>query len=124
MATGPDMLQDTLKSPNPGSSTRAAEAVAPRHEERPIGDLLVQLRNLGAEQIERILAHQRNHGLRFGEAAVALGLASNDDVLFALSQQFDYPYATKDDRSLGAELVALHDPFGVAAEHFRSLPSA
>lgn len=97
-------------------------AIAEDHE-RSIGDYLADLRNLKPEQVERILHHQRQHGVRFGEAAVALGLASKEDVLFALAQQFDYPYAAEDDRKLGPELVALNDPFGERAEHFRSLRS-
>ena len=91
--------------------------------ERTIGDFLTALRDLKPEQVERILAHQREKGVRFGEAAVALGLASRDDVLAALSQQFDYPVATGAGERLGDELVALVDPFGARAEHFRSLRS-
>jgi chain length determinant protein tyrosine kinase EpsG len=91
--------------------------------ERTIGDFLTTLRDLKPEQVERILAYQRDKGVRFGEAAVALGLASRDDVLAALSQQFDYPVATGAGARLGDELVALVDPFGARAEHFRSLRS-
>lgn len=90
---------------------------------RSIGDILTELRSLSAEQVERVLAHQRSAGIRFGEAAVALGLASNDDVLFALSRQFHYPYAPEEMRKLSPELVALNEPFGARAEHFRALRS-
>src|SRR5438445_5777886 len=58
-----------------------------------IGTFLRRVRRLSEAQVDEIVAHQRRHGLRFGEAAVALKLASNDDVLWALSQQFHYPYA-------------------------------
>ncbi len=88
-----------------------------------IGDFLAVLRDLKPDQVERILAYQRDKGVRFGEAAVALGLASRDDVLAALSQQFDYPVATGETQRLGSELVTLTDPFGARAEHFRSLRS-
>jgi protein-tyrosine kinase len=91
--------------------------------ERTIGDFLAALRDLKPEQVERILAYQRDKGVRFGEAAVALGLASRDDVLAALSQQFDYPVATGETQRLGSELVTLTDPFGARSEHFRSLRS-
>ncbi len=89
--------------------------------DRSIGDIIAELRQLSAEQVEKVLQYQRSAGLRFGEAAVALGLASNDDVLFALSQQFHYPYAPEQDRKLSPELVALNDPFGARAEYFRAL---
>lgn len=92
-----------------------------------MGDWLAQMRPLLAEDLLRIGQHQTAHGLRFGEAAVALGLVSTNDVERALSRQFRYPHQTDGDapgkHGLGAELVTLADPFGVAAEHFRSLRS-
>ena len=60
----------------------SAEAEEPVLD-RSIGDIIAELRDLSAEQVERVLAHQRETGVRFGEAAVALGLASKEDVLFA-----------------------------------------
>ncbi|MBK6789526.1 MAG: polysaccharide biosynthesis tyrosine autokinase [Betaproteobacteria bacterium] len=91
--------------------------------DRSIGDIIAELRDLSAEQVERVLAHQRETGVRFGEAAVALGLASKEDVLFALSQQFHYPYAPEEKRTDNPELVTLNEPFGAQAEHFRALRS-
>jgi chain length determinant protein tyrosine kinase EpsG len=115
------------------------EATAPRHPrvppamasaeaeepvlDRSIGDIIAELRDLSAEQVERVLAHQRETGVRFGEAAVALGYASKEDVLFALSQQFHYPYAPEEKRTDNPELVTLNEPFGARAEHFRALRS-
>lgn len=91
--------------------------------ERSIGDILAELRNLTAEQVEKILERQREAGIRFGEAAVSLGYASKDDVLFALSQQFHYPYAPEEQRKASPELVALNEPFSPRAETFRALRS-
>ena len=89
--------------------------------DRTIGDILSELRHLSAEQVERVLAHQRAEGMRFGEAAVALGLATKSDVLFALAQQFRYPYAPEEQRALSPDLVALNEPFSPRAEYFRAL---
>ena len=91
--------------------------------DRPIGAIIAETRNLTAEQVEKILRHQRDKGIRFGEAAIALGFASTDDVLFALSQQFHYPYAAEDQRKGHPELVTLNQPFGVQAEAFRAIRS-
>lgn len=92
--------------------------------DRSIGDIIAELRNLTAEQVEKVLQHQRENGVRFGEAAVALGLATKDDVLYALAQQFHYPYAPEEQqRSISRELVALAEPFGARAESFRALRS-
>jgi chain length determinant protein tyrosine kinase EpsG len=92
-------------------------------KDRSIGDILAELRNLTVDQVETVLAHQRASGVRFGEAAVALGLASKEDVLFALSQQFHYPYAADERRLLSPELVSLNEPFSSRAEGFRALRS-
>jgi len=90
----------------------------------PIGDLLSQARDLQPEQVQRILDHQREHGVRFGEAAVALGLAGAADVARALSQQFRYATArpgSADAAALSPELVVAHAPFSPQAEAFRGI---
>lgn len=90
---------------------------------RPIGTILGEAKGLTTEQVDRIMAYQREHQLRFGEAAIALGLASEDDVLFALSQQFHYPYSPKEARALNRELVTATRPFSQQAEAFRAIRS-
>jgi chain length determinant protein tyrosine kinase EpsG len=91
--------------------------------DRSIGSIIAETRNLSAEQVEKVLHYQREKGIRFGEAAIALGYANTDDVLFALSQQFHYPYAPESQRKANPELVALNQPFGVQAESFRAIRS-
>ena len=48
---------------------------------RSIGELIADARNLSADDLDRIAAYQREHDMRFGEAAIALGLAETEDVL-------------------------------------------
>ncbi|MEI2677058.1 MAG: polysaccharide biosynthesis tyrosine autokinase [Burkholderiaceae bacterium] len=91
--------------------------------DRSIGDFIRQVRGLTSAQVEEILSHQRLHGIRFGEAAVALNLATRDDVLWALSQQFHYPYAPGDGASFNSELIAAVDPFHRQTESFRDIRS-
>lgn len=91
--------------------------------DRSIGDIIRDTRNLSAEQVEQVLKYQREKGVRFGEAAIALGYASADDVLFALAQQFHYPLTAGETKNIGPELVALNQPFSVQAEAFRALRS-
>ena len=90
---------------------------------RSIGDLIRDARNLSAAEVEKVLSYQREHGVRFGEAAVTLGLASPDDVLNALAQQFHYPLANAERRDASPELVALTQPFSVQAEAIRAVRS-
>jgi chain length determinant protein tyrosine kinase EpsG len=91
--------------------------------DRSIGDLIRDLRSLSAEEVERILQYQSKQGVRFGEAAVALGLASEEDVLSALATQFSYPLATSERRAGSPELVVLNEPFSVQAEAIRTVRS-
>jgi protein-tyrosine kinase len=114
---GAASVQDQVRS----SGGEAQAGAAPL--DRSIGDIISETKNLSAERVEQILAYQRTHGVRFGEAAVALGLASPEDVLFALSQQFHYPYAGEEQRRTSPELVALNQPFAPQAEAFRAIRS-
>lgn len=88
-----------------------------------IGDIIARINNLDAEQINKILVYQQQHGLKFGEAAVALGLAKREDVVWALSQQFNYPYKGQEGETVSSELVVATDPFNVTAEFFRDVRS-
>lgn len=120
----PDEVSSVVESSpvDTGVKSPAAGDDAAVHD-RSIGDIIRELRNLSAEQVESVLRHQREHGVRFGEAAVALRLVSQDDVLYALSQQFHYPYAPEEQRKGSPELVALNQPFSLQAEAFRALRS-
>lgn len=91
--------------------------------ERSIGEIIQEANNLSPSQIEQILSYQRENGVRFGEAAVALGLANSDDVLWALAQQFHYPYANEGKSTLNPELVVAAKPFTDQAEAFRAIRS-
>lgn len=105
------------------SAAPAAAAADEAPADRSIGAIIAETRNLSADQVERILQHQRSTGVRFGEAAIALGFASADDVMFALAQQFHYPYAPEQRRKLSPELVSLNQPFSVQSEAFRAVRS-
>ncbi|MBN9205445.1 polysaccharide biosynthesis tyrosine autokinase [Methylibium petroleiphilum] len=91
--------------------------------DRALGDILQQTKSLSTEQVEQILAFQSDKGLRFGEAAIALGFATDEDILFALSQQFHYHYAPAEQHHLSAELVVANRPFSRQAEGFRAIRS-
>lgn len=91
--------------------------------DRSIGDFIGELGKLKPAQIEQVLAYQRLHGIRFGEAAVALKLVTRDDVMWALSKQFHYPYASGDGARFNSELVAAIDPFHAQTESFRGVRS-
>ena len=108
----------------PLSPLRPVEEPRDRVVDQSIGSLIRQVRKLNDAQLERILQYQREQHVRFGEAAIALKLATSDDVLWALSQQFHYPYLTqKLAQQLDAELVAAIDPFCAQSEALRDVRS-
>ncbi|WP_140626168.1 polysaccharide biosynthesis tyrosine autokinase [Methylibium rhizosphaerae] len=92
-------------------------------QDRSIGEILRQLRHLTDEQVGKVVALQRERDLKFGEAAVTLGFVSTEDVLWALSQQFHYPYAAETGQKLNPELVVANQPFSQRAEAFRAIRS-
>ena len=110
-------------STSQGVGALNAEEMPLASSDRSIGSIIAETRNLSAEQVEKVLEHQKKLGIRFGEAAIALGFASADDVLFALAQQFHYPYAPEEQRKGSPELVAMNQPYGVQAEAFRAIRS-
>jgi protein-tyrosine kinase len=93
---------------------------------RTLGAILVDGGQLKSEDAERVLHYQREHNLRFGEAAMRLGLISEADIQFALSRQFAYAYLRKtpgESRSLSDELVAAYQPFSPRVEQLRAIRS-
>ncbi|MFQ6334970.1 chain length determinant protein tyrosine kinase EpsG [Methylophilus sp. 3sh_L] len=86
-----------------------------------IGHLLLDMGKITDKDAERILKFQKEKSMRFGEAAMALGFVSIEDINKALSYQFDYPYLTPDKASFSAGLVAAFDPFSKEVESLRSL---
>lgn len=117
------VLQTPPRLGNGAALPTDAEPTDPMVLDRSIGDFLRRVRQLSDGQIEQILQHQRKRGIRFGEAAVALKLATPDEVLWALSQQFHYPYALDHAREFNEELVVAIEPFGQQAEVFREIRS-
>lgn len=91
--------------------------------DRLIGALLDAKAALGADKVQQILEFARSKDLRFGEAGVALGLVTQDQVLHALSEQFGYAYASEERRQLMPELVGLNQPFSMQAEAIREIRS-
>lgn len=90
---------------------------------RSIGALLMDAGRITPEAAERIIKLQKDKNLRFGEAAVELGLLTEDDIQHALSRQFDYPYLTQNDTSVSQEVIAAFKPFSASVERLRALRS-
>jgi receptor protein-tyrosine kinase len=90
---------------------------------RSIGDILVANGRLSADDLQRILARQKQDKVNFGDAAMALKVLTQDDIDFALSKQFDYSYLSPSDSSLSPALVAAYKPISRVGENLRAVRS-
>ena len=100
-------------------------AVAPdgeeRIENRPIGQILVDLGKLRERDAARVFDYQRRKRLLFGEAARKLRLVDRADVDGALAIQFNFPVLQRGQGTLSTELVTAHDPGHAHAEAIREV---
>jgi chain length determinant protein tyrosine kinase EpsG len=88
-----------------------------------IGNILIKAGRLKVPDLNRIVALQEKESILFGEAAVALGILTEEDVSWALACQYFYPSMNADDNTLSREVLVVYDPFGSQVESFRSIRS-
>ena len=88
---------------------------------RAIGAILIDSGRLTPENAERALRLSREQNIRFGDAALQLGVVKADDIEFALSRQFDYAYLPLGDKSVAEEVIAAFAPNSAAVESLRAL---
>jgi receptor protein-tyrosine kinase len=98
-------------------------ASAPNRLDRQLGKLLLESGKITAKHIEAIIALQQEQPLLFGDAALKLGFVQEDDLLQALSRQFEYPCFIDGESKLSQRLVVALQPFGAKAERYRALRS-
>lgn len=132
----PDHVDDGLSGSEEGIYSEDSRAERVQRESNPkellsiesqwldkrIGEILVDLRKLRKDEVERILGYQRGKALYFGDAAIQLALVEPDDIFQALACQFDYPYV-QGKKTFSEGLVTVYDPPGEQAEIFRSIRS-
>jgi len=88
-----------------------------------IGSILLCSGKITARDQEKIIALQDREGLLFGEAAVKLGILTEEDMTWALATQHSYPYIQCGDNTISQEAIVIHQPCGPHAEAFRSIRS-
>jgi protein-tyrosine kinase len=106
------------------SNVRPTENVVPLPQldsKLLMGKILERAGKLSADEVHLTLRYQQEHRLRFGEAAMGLGLISNEDVCYALSQQFRFPQLPIEASSFAPELIAATDSRSAEAEALRAI---
>jgi protein-tyrosine kinase len=120
-------MQPSSPVQNPGAILKAEDqSVQPSQRtssEHSIGVILVKSGKLSPDKTEAVLNLQKKKNLRFGDAAIKLGLVSADDIRFALARQYHYPYLLQGDGTVSDELVAAYQPFSAQVETMRDLRS-
>ncbi|KAB8059205.1 MULTISPECIES: chain length determinant protein tyrosine kinase EpsG [Janthinobacterium] len=107
------------------SSPHLLNSTAPlvRGADSSIGGLLLESGKITPENAERVLRMQKELGIRFGEAALRLGLITEADIEQVLARQFDYPYLQPGAGKYPQELVAAYQPFSHQVETLRAVRS-
>jgi receptor protein-tyrosine kinase len=95
----------------------------PQANERSIGAMLVDSGKLTLEQAEQVMRLQKQNGIRFGEAAKLLNLASDEDIQFALARQYGYAYLRRGEGKVDESLIAAYEPYSKPVEALRALRS-
>ncbi|OFA03343.1 chain length determinant protein tyrosine kinase EpsG [Duganella sp. HH101] len=104
-------------------STPIISPVVQPARDSSIGGLLLESGKISPENAERVLRMQKELGMRFGEAAMRLGLITEEDIQQVLARQFDYPYLLQGESKYANELVAAYKPFSQQVEQLRAVRS-
>lgn len=97
--------------------------LAPADSSRSIGAIMVDSGRINLEEAEQILRRQKEQGIRFGEAAIQLGLLTPEDIQSALAHQYGYPRLRHGQSRISEEMVAAYQPHGAQGEALRALRS-
>lgn len=79
-------------------------------ERRTIGQILMSFGRITEDDVAEAIEHQQEHGGYFGEALLALGLVSQDELEWGLASQFDLPYVFPDAESIDPGAASLVTP--------------
>ena len=89
--------------------------------DRRIGQILMAQGKLTVEGAEQILRHQHEKGIRFGEAALDLGLVREEDIWQVVAEQFEFRYLKqREDPQFDPSLLP-YESFNPEMEVFRSI---
>jgi len=72
-----------------------------------IGEVLLERGLIHQKDLEKALAHQREHGGLMGQILIALGLVSEEEIALALTAQYGFPYLPLDNYEIDTGLTAI-----------------
>ena len=86
-----------------------------------MGRMLLNSGRINSAEFKLILQTQATRGLRFGDAALSLGLANTADINAVLAQQFAYTKTPEAGSLLDSRLFVAYNPQSQRTEAMRSL---
>jgi protein-tyrosine kinase len=101
--------------------TERDDGIAGARTDNSIGAILIRSGRLSAADVDKVMRHAEERNLRFGDAAIAMGLLSAADIERALSRQYEYPYLLRGESAISDEVIAAYEPFTARVESLRAL---
>jgi protein-tyrosine kinase len=86
-----------------------------------IGAILIRSGRLSVADADKVMRYSIERNMRFGDAAIELGVLTLADIDLALSRQYDYAYLLHGQSAISAEVIAAYDPFTAPVESLRGL---
>jgi len=83
---------------------------------KQLGEILVERGVISRVKLEEALAFQKGKGILFGDALVEMQLATEEDVVQALTCQYGFPYLPLANYEIAPEVVATV-PFNVCKQY-------
>jgi type IV pilus assembly protein PilB len=74
---------------------------------KQLGELLIERKVIGQEQLEKAIAMQKEKGGLIGEVLVELGFAKEEDIAQALTAQYGFPYLPLSNYEINTEIIKL-----------------
>jgi receptor protein-tyrosine kinase len=97
---------------------------ASRDRSRAIGSILVEQKLLTPANVDEIQRYASANNIKFGEAALQLGMLSQSDIDLGIAHQFNYPILNRGGKNgVSDEVPAAYTPQSEAIESLRALRS-
>ena len=72
-----------------------------------IGEVLLERGLINRKELDKGLAHQKEHGGLMGQVLIQLGFVTEDEVALALTAQYGFPYLPLSNYEIDPDLMAM-----------------
>lgn len=72
-----------------------------------LGEVLLERGVISHKQLEKALAHQKEHGGLIGQVLIQLGFVTEEDVALALTAQYGFPYLPLENYEIDGGLMEV-----------------